>query len=379
MKTVKLYDQDPYATHFTATVVECAKGKLILDQTMFFPEEGGQLPDRGTIDGIAVKDVQIKDGIITHYLDTNTFHAGDQVTGDIDWSHRFDQMQNHSGEHIFSGLAHHYFGYDNVGFHLGEKEMTVDLNGPLTKQQIAMLETQVNEAIYANVPITCRYVPEEELTALDYRSKIEIHEPVRIVTIEGYDICACCAPHVAHTGEIGLFKIISAMNYKGGTRLFMHCGKRALTYIQKDAAHLDEMYALLSANQDSIVNYVKQLEEKNRLLESQLKAFQQQSLEEKVAQLSSKHDLLLFEEGVETIIQRAIVNKMMDQCVGKAGFFVGNDQQGYRYIVGSHHENMQDFLKQIKTQGAKGGGSPQMITGFIKADRQTIASFFQFG
>lgn len=379
MKTVKLYDQDPYATHFTATVVECAKGKLILDQTMFFPEEGGQLPDRGTIDGIAVKDVQIKDGIITHYLDTNTFHAGDQVTGEIDWAHRFDQMQNHSGEHIFSGLAHHYFGYDNVGFHLGEKEMTVDLNGPLTKQQIAMLETQVNEAIYANVPITCRYVPEEELTALDYRSKIEIHEPVRIVTIEGYDVCACCAPHVAHTGEIGLFKIISAMNYKGGTRLFMHCGKRALTSIQKDAAHLDEMYALLSANQDSIVNYVKQLEEKNRLLESQLKAFQQQSLEEKVAQLSSKHDLLLFEEGVETIIQRAIVNKMMDQCVGKAGFFVGNDQQGYRYIVGSHHENMQDFLKQIKTQGAKGGGSPQMITGFIKADRQTIASFFQLG
>lgn len=376
MRTIKLYDEDPYSTRFKARVVQVSEGKLILDETMFFPEEGGQMPDTGVINGKAVNYVQIKDGIITHYLDTSGFHEGDVVEGEIDWAHRFDQMQNHSGEHIFSGLAHKHFGYDNVGFHLGEHEMSVDLNGPLTSAQIRMLENEVNEAIYQNVPISCRYVPEDELATLAYRSKIEIHEAVRIVTIPGYDVCACCAPHVHRTGEIGIFQVVSAMNYKGGTRLLIHCGLRALKSIQKDQDHLNELYVLLSANQDSLVSFVRQLEEKNRTLEATLKTSMQKSLEEQVAHLPETEDLILFTNNVETIIQRSVVNQMMDKCPGKAGVFVGDEQKGYRYIVGSKSQNMQEFLQVLKAHQAKGGGSVQMITGFIKAKKEEIALLF---
>ncbi len=377
METIKLYDDYPYEKEFSAVVVAVKDDALILDQTLFFPEEGGQTPDRGTINGVKVKDVQIDHGVIMHSMEKNAFQVGDHVNGQIDWAYRFSNMQNHTGEHIFSGLAHKHYGYDNVGFHLGDHEMTVDLNGPLDHEQLRALENEVNQAIYENVKVTCRYVGDQDLATLDYRSKKEINEAVRIVTIEGYDVCACCAPHVKRTGEVGLFKIISAMNYKGGVRVSALCGKRALNYLQRDFDHLEILYKLLSANQDSIVKYVTALEEKSRQLESELKQVTSQALESRVQGMHGDPDLILFEQDVETNIQRHIVNEMMEKASGKAGFFVGNDQQGYRYIIGSKHENMQDFLKTFKAIGAKGGGSPQMITGFIKQDQATIASYFQ--
>lgn len=203
METIKLYDDYPYETEFTAYVLEVKENALILDQTLFFPEEGGQTPDRGTINGVTVKDVQIDHGVITHYMNPGSFKVGDHVCGVIDWPYRFSNMQNHTGEHIFSGLAHKHYGYDNVGFHLGDHEMTIDLNGPLDHEQLKELENEVNQAIYENVNVTCQYVADDRLADLEYRSKKEIDEAVRIVTIEGYDVCACCAPHVKQTGKWG--------------------------------------------------------------------------------------------------------------------------------------------------------------------------------
>lgn len=376
METIKLYDDHPYETEFDATVVQVNEKNIVLDQTLFFPEEGGQCPDTGTINGVKVKDVQIKEGIITHTLKTSSFHKGDRVHGKISWDFRFSNMQNHSGEHIFSGCAHRRFGYDNVGFHLGKQEMTLDLNGPLTDAEIESLEKEVNEAIYKDVPIHCFYPSADDLAQMDYRSKKAIDGPVRIVEIEGYDVCACCAPHVRHTGEIGLCKVIASMNYKGGTRLSLLCGQRAFDYLKKDFDHLHEMYNLLSANQNSIVRFVSQLQEKNQLLESRLAKVERSALEAEVEMLDETGDMVLFQEDTDTHLQRDIVNEMMDKTSGKAGFFVGDDQRGYRFIIGSKNEDMLSFMEFLKDHGAKGGGQKEMITGFIKEKRKVIESYF---
>ena len=219
-KTVRLYDQDAYATEFEAEVLACEevekKEKKVyqiwLDQTLFFPEEGGQSPDMGTIDGIKVLDVQIKDEVITHTL-AAPLAVGTTVKGVVDWKHRFYNMQQHSGEHIFSGIVHNRFGYDNVGFHLSDSIVTMDFNGVITAEDIEEIETEVNQAIIENIPVEVSYPTKEELKVLEYRSKIEIEGQVRIVTIPGYDVCACCAPHVRRTGEIGMLKVMNVQSY----------------------------------------------------------------------------------------------------------------------------------------------------------------------
>ena len=225
-KTIKLYDNDAYATQFEANVLYSNETEhngqtcyeIILDKTLFFPEEGGQTPDKGTINGMEVLDVQIKDDIITHYIKAeqpiDIVKENDAVTGSIDWTHRFSNMQQHSAEHIFSGLVYKEYGYQNFGFHLSDNIVTMDFNGPLTIEQIEELEWKVNQAIVQNVAIDTCYPTTGELAMLTYRSKLELETNVRIVTIEGYDVCACCAPHVKRTGEIGGFKVINAQNYK---------------------------------------------------------------------------------------------------------------------------------------------------------------------
>ena len=222
--TRKLYDEDARLLEFSGTVLSCEydekkKGYLvILDQTAFFPEEGGQTPDKGSIDGKEVLDVQIKDDVITHYL-AEPMEAGSMVKGTIDWQHRFFNMQQHSGEHLFSGLAYRKYGLKNVGFHLSNQIVTMDFDKALSEAQLKEMEWEINEAIVANVEIKTGYPTKEALESMDYRSKIEIDGAVRIVEILGYDVCACCAPHVARTGEIGGFKIQTVQNYKGGVRI----------------------------------------------------------------------------------------------------------------------------------------------------------------
>lgn len=240
--TKKLYDLDAYATEFDATVISCEKAEengaavyyVVLDQTLFFPEEGGQSPDKGTLGECNVMDVQIKGDVITHTLDA-PLKPGAAVHGILNWSHRFYNMQQHSGEHIFSGIVHKKFGYDNVGFHLSDAIVTMDFNGILTEQDAAEVEYEVNEVIVKNLPVQVTFPSREELAVLDYRSKIEIEGQVRIVTIPGVDVCACCAPHVRQTGEIGMLKVMSVQNHRGGVRISMLCGFRALeAFRQKD-------------------------------------------------------------------------------------------------------------------------------------------------
>ena len=236
--TEKLFYRDSHLKEFTAEVLSCEKRdghyEVELDRTAFFPEGGGQYADTGVLDEMQVCDVQEKDGRIFHIMKDRServseyFTAGRRVSGRIDWEERFMKMQQHTGEHIVSGLVHARFGYNNVGFHLGSEDCTMDFNGAVTKEELQEIEQEANRAVWKNLPVQVLYPTEEELASMDYRSKIEIEGQIRIVVIPGYDVCACCAPHVNNTGEIGMIKLTGVQRYKGGVRVTMLCGVRAL-------------------------------------------------------------------------------------------------------------------------------------------------------
>ncbi|MEE0988311.1 MAG: alanine--tRNA ligase-related protein [Kandleria vitulina] len=369
--SIRTYEKYPYKTSFEAEVIECDQDHIILDNTIFFPEAGGQCADRGFIEGKKVTDVQEEGDMIIHEIKNHPFHVGDHVHGQIDWDFRFSNMQCHSGEHIFSGIVHKKFGYDNVGFHLGVHEMTVDFNGPISDEALKEIEVEVNKAIYQNKTITCFYPDRKTLETLDYRSKKEIKGDVRLVDIEGYDLCACCAPHVKSTGEIGMMKIISHMNYKGGIRVFLECGIRAFNSIRKDYENAQSLYGMLSANQESLVKHVKNLQDKNSRLESEIRKVQSDALSEKISHCEGE-SILLFEEQMETAIQREAVNKLKKKATRYAGVFVGNDQRGYRYILSSASLDMKELLDKLVSHGGKGGGSSEMIQGFISCKQEEI-------
>ena len=386
MCTRKLYDETPYETTFNATVLSCMKKEwdekeayeAILDQTLFFPEEGGQSPDKGTIQGIEVLDVQIKKDVITHTI-TAPLEVGATVQGEICWKHRFSNMQQHSGEHIFSGITHSMYGYDNVGFHLSDQIVTMDFSGPLTWEQVMEIESKVNEAIVKNIPVEVTYPSKEELREMDYRSKIEIEGQVRIVTIPGYDVCACCAPHVARTGEIGMLKVMTLQNYKGGVRISMLCGFRALEAFREKASIVSELMGIFSTNQDAIVDNVQKLKGTVQSLKSELGTAGQKLLEYQLKEIpQDQQQVIVFEENMDANVMRNAVNKLTETHPGYCGIFAGNDNDGYRFIVGSTTKDCRELAGIMKEKlGSRGGGGNRMIQGSVERKRACILSFFE--
>lgn len=377
MATKKLYDIDAYATSFEARVESCEKTEqgymVILDQTLFFPEEGGQTPDKGKINGIEVLDVQIKGDVITHFLG-EVMEVGATVKGEIDWEHRFSNMQQHSGEHIFSGTAYKKYGYRNVGFHLSDQIVTMDFDHPFTEEQLNEMEWVVNEAIVANVEVITGYPSKEELSQMEYRSKIDFDEGVRIVEIKGYDVCACCAPHVHRTGEIGMFKIQSAQNYKGGMRISFLCGFRALEEYRNKSKVITELTGILTTNQEQLAENVLKLKSQTQSLKSQLVNAKQTIMESKIAEISSdEKNVLIFETDLDTPVMRNVVNKLVEKHEGICGVFVGNDTDGYNFIIGSKTADCREVAVRLKENlGARGGGSAQMVQGSVGAKAEDI-------
>ncbi|MBQ8469110.1 MAG: alanyl-tRNA editing protein, partial [Clostridia bacterium] len=277
MKTEKLYDVDAYSKTFSATVISCdpVEGSpdtyaVVLNRTAFFPEGGGQYADTGTLDAVHVRDVQVSDeGIITHYCD-GALTPWAQVTGVLDWEQRFQRMQNHTGEHIVSGTVHRLFGYDNIGFHLGDGEVTCDFNGELSEEQLREVEQVANRAVWDNVEVLCEYPDPELLPTLQYRSKLDLTEDVRLVTIPGYDVCACCAPHVKRTGEVGVIKLVNSEKAHGGTRVHMLCGPWALEDYQVKQKNIMRIVDLTSTPQEGTAEAVEALQAQNGHLTHEL-------------------------------------------------------------------------------------------------------------
>lgn len=377
--TRRLFDENAYLAEFESTVLSCEKTEkgfsVILDATAFFPEGGGQFPDMGTINGIEVLDVQEdKEGVIRHLL-ANEIPAGEKVAGKIDWLRRFDFMQQHSGEHIFSGIAHEKYGAANVGFHLGLYETTIDLDVPLGEEQISEIETLVNEAVYKNIPIEISYPSEEELEVLPYRSKKKLTGKIRIVTVPGYDICACCGTHVKTTGEIGIVKITAFQNYKGGTRLFMLCGKRAfMDYLSKNRDVI-KVTNSLSVKPEELCMAVKRLENEiteHKIYESALK---KELFELKAEKLGTGEKICVFEKNLSPDELRRYCLTLTENFK-IAGVFCGEDGN-YKYAVSSKTENCSAFAKEMNAVlNGRGGGKPELIQGGCSAKAEEIEDFF---
>ncbi len=381
--TEKLYYQDTHLESFTAQVLSCVWDEkksfyaVILDKTGFFPEEGGQYADVGTLNGINVEDVKEKEDVITHYL-KQPLEAGVEVEGHIDYQDRFSKMQQHSGEHIVSGLVHRLFGYDNVGFHLGKELVTMDFNGILSEEQLREIEFAANEAVAKNLQIQVTYPTKEELDAMDYRSKKELSGQVRIVTVPGYDTCACCAPHVERTGEIGMIRLVDFIKYKGGTRVTMVCGFRALQdYLIKEK-NVGEISHQLSAKPYEVADAVKRLQGEMQQMKDKLYRLQMADMERKLADMpNDAENYFLFEAEMEKNAARKFVDAGKERCSGICGLFLGSDEQGYQYILGSRTADLKAVLKEFHAVfPGKGGGKGEMVQGTVSGEMEKIREYF---
>ena len=378
--TEKLYDADSHLWEFSARVISCEKAgehwAVTLDRTAFFPEGGGQAADTGTLGEARVLDVQEVSGEILHHTDT-PLPAGELVRGRLNWEQRFRRMQNHSGEHILSGLVHARYGFRNVGFHLGDGDVTVDFDGELTRAQLEELETAVNLAIAENRTVTCWYPPKEELASLDYRSKLELTENVRLVRIEGYDLCACCAPHVSQTGEIGSMHILDHMRHRGGVRLHMLCGLDAMEDARARYQATLAISGLLSVPQLDTPSAVRRVLGELEETKQALGDARRQLLQMKAAALrETEGDRCLFEPELDMLSLRELVNLGMEKTGGICAAFAGRDGD-WKYIIGSRTCDLRIKAKEINAAiGGRGGGRPEMIQGSCTATRQQIEAYF---
>ncbi len=423
MATRKLYDEDAYLQEFDATVLEVTKIEatkleatkveaakvdedengqsdnviydVILDQTAFFPEEGGQTPDRGNlrkaglvpieieeeledemqggIESWNVLDVQIdEDHVIHHFLD-QPIEPGTKVHGQLDWTHRFNNMQQHTGEHIYSGIVHKHKGYANVGFHLSDSIVTMDYDGELTDEEVRQFEFEANQAIVANVPIQCYYPDEETKQKLEYRSKIEIDGPLRIVEIPGVDCCACCAPHVRTTAEVGILKVVDYQRYKGGIRLTILCGFRALRDYQEKLEIATMASRELSVPVDSLVDAIVKQKDDTAKLKVNLGEANTKVMEQELKNVDPKaENVALFSEDIPNLVMRNAVNTLMESHSGFCAVFNLSDDR-YQFIVGSKEKDAREMCNLLREQfGAKGGGSSEMVQGSFEKKHPTM-------
>lgn len=380
IRTRKLYYEDAYKTEFTAKVVSANAGDIVLDRTAFFPEEGGQSADTGVLGGFRVADVKIKDGEIHHLLEDRnaSFEAGTEISGRIDWQHRFSNMQQHSGEHIFSGLVHSTYGFDNVGFHLSDNEVTLDFNGVIGPDGIRDIERRANEIIFRNIPSEIRFLSGEEAKTAEYRSKIDLDDEIRVVTYPGVDACACCAPHVALTGEIGCLKVVGLQNYKGGIRVSILCGMRAMEVFFHDRDILEKTANYLSNSTDEVYHLVVKARTELAETKAALAEAAKKLVQVRIDQIpAGDGNAVLFEKSLDAGAMRSAVNSLVQKKNGFCGVFAGSDADGYRYVIGKQGGDARTINNELREKfGARGGGKPEMVQGSVTASRADIETLF---
>lgn len=379
--TEQLYYIDSYKDEFSATVKECKQNGerfyTVLDKTAFFPEGGGQSGDRGEIDGVSVLDTVEIDGKIFHITE-KAFEIGKSVIGKVDFKTRFSNMQNHSGEHIVSGLACRLFNCNNVGFHLSDDDVTIDYDVPLNAEQIELLEQKANETVFKNIPIVCSFPSSETLEKTDYRSKKELLGKIRLVEIPGIDICACCAPHVNFTGEIGIIKLLDAKNYKGGVRIHMLCGQRALEDYKTRYKQDYKISSLLSANQYELAPAVEGKLQEIENLKKQ-KVFLENSILENLAknfEPTDKNAVVFTQLSPDAI--RNFVTLAGDKCKGVLLALTGNDNEGYRYCAFYKGDDFKEKIAFINSRlNGRGGGKPPLASGTLNSKAEEIKAVLE--
>lgn len=375
--TKRIYYEDSHQKEFSAFVTACENEKdywrICLDQTAFFPEGGGQNGDSGFLNQAEIFDTQEDQGIIWHYSKC-PLDPGTEVTGRIDWTKRFSRMQQHTGEHIVSGLIHARFGYDNVGFHLGDQDVTLDFNGPVSRDELSQIEEAANAVVFSNLPVQISLPSREELVSLKYRSKIEIEGQVRIVTIPGVDVCACCAPHVKYTGEIGLIRLTNVQSHRGGVRINLLAGDRALRDSREKEAAVRAVSVLLSAKENKIPQAVERLKQEAFELKGRLMQLNLAYIQDKAAAVPvGTENPVFFETDLDMDTCREFVNLLTDRCHGTVCVFSGNGADDWRYILGSRTWDTRQLCRYLnQTFQGKGGGKPEMVQGSLKGKKTDI-------
>ena len=374
----RLYEKDAYISSFDARVVSCeaADGayEVILDKTAFFPEGGGQPGDTGTIGTAAVTDTVEKNGEAVHIC-TSPVKESESLPCKLDFERRFLHMQQHTGEHIFSGILHSVCGYDNVGFHMGSRFVTVDFNGAVTPAELLRVETLANEAIYKNLPVQELLPSPQELESLNYRFKKEISGQIRLIKIEGCDLCACCGTHTARTGEVGLIKAVGMINYKSGVRITLQIGRRALwDYREKN----DSVYAvsqLLSAKPEEIAVSVEHLIEQQSSLKAENAALRSRLLGY-IAREAPQDKNFFFEESLGANEIRELCDALADTREF-AAVFSGGDGEGYKFALASRNADIREKCRALcdACQG-RGGGKPGFVQGTLNSTQKEIEEFF---
>lgn len=379
----KLYYERPYVKKFEAEVVECRPDKdgnylVRLNRTAFYPEGGGQPADTGTLGEALVCDVRERPEGIVHITD-RPIPEKTLVTGILDWERRFSHMQNHSGEHLLSGVVHKHYGYDNIGFHMGKDEVTVDFNGTLTMEQLEEVEAEVNELIWQNIPVLETYPSKEELDALDYRSKKELSGQVRIIEFPGADVCACCGTHVMTAGEIGILKVTGLARYKGGVRVSLLCGREALLDYRKKLKAVQNISVLLSAKPDSVSDAVSKLKEEGIRKDSDRNRLTRELLVRKAAEYpESDAPVLVLEENLLPAQLRQFCTMLYEEKKGSIVLVCSGEEGLYQYAAGSSTADMQALSRQLNERlNGRGGGNTLLAQGTFQTSFQEIQKVFK--
>ena len=381
METEKLYYADPFLKEFTATVLDCQPGKhgytVTLDRTAFYPEGGGQPADHGTLDGAAVTDVHEKNGVIFHNVD-RAVEIGKTVSGSIDWARRFDHMQQHSGEHICSGLICGRYGCDNVGFHMGTDIVTIDFNADIPWEELLEIEGQANRYIQEDHPIDIQFHRGAELDAIDYRSKKPLEGDVRIVAFPGADCCACCGTHVLRSGQVGLVKFLSVQKFREGVRIELLCGQRALDYLSRTWEQAKIIGQHLSVKPVDAAAAVERLEGELSALKMRCAGLEEAVFAGIAAEQAGKGNVLLFQPPMKPDSVRKLADAVSKACGGLAAVFAGEGSH-YAYALG--RADGQDISAAVKAlNGAlhgRGGGRNGFAQGSVEAAQSAIEAFFK--
>lgn len=374
----KLYYTKPYTKEFTAKVLSCEKDgnfyKTVLDRTAFFPEGGGQKSDTGFINNAKVSDVRIEGGTIFHFTDKPL--CGD-VLGKINFEEKFEKMQCHSAEHIVSGIAVKLFGVTNVGFNLGDELVTVDYDKPLSDSDLEKLESLSNNAIYENRKINCFFPDENQLKTLNYRCKKELKEDIRLVEIDGTDLCACCAPHLRSTGEIGIIKFIDRMSHRGGTRIFMEAGNRAFKYLKIIFEQNKSISAMLSAKPLETSDSVKKIIAGNSTLKNKLSKLDEEFGRAECEKIDySEESIIIVNNSLEDKGLIRLFNGGLNKT-GKIFCVLQGEDGNFRYILGSRNIDVKNRIKEINSalNGRGGGKDSSMIRGTFCSSLSEIKKF----
>ena len=380
--TEKLFYQDSFLREFSGTVLDCREDRgqwvVVLDKTAFYPEGGGQPADHGTLGGVKVIDVREKNGEVLHFCDGKV-DIGAVVDGTIDWERRFDFMQQHSGEHIVSGILCGKFGCDNVGFHIGHELVTIDFNTELSTDNLIFVENAANQYIWGDHPIHIDYPSPAELDALEYRSKKALTGQVRIVSWPEADCCACCGTHVKSSGQVGMVKLISCQKFRDGVRIEMAAGGRALKWINQIAGQNTRVSQLLSAKPEETSMAVERLQRDVYVLRGRVSELEERDFIRKAEEFAGKGNVLLIEGAMAGESLRKLCGMVQEKCSGRCAVFAGSEG-AYQYAVGQDGVDLRKLAKELNGKlNGRGGGKPEFVQGSVKASEDEIRKFFMSG